>query len=61
MTCGLRLAQSVHPGRFRVVIRSPFPDIVIEPFPTFSEIHTAALKALRHEIALARNAVGAEA
>jgi pyruvate/2-oxoglutarate dehydrogenase complex dihydrolipoamide dehydrogenase (E3) component len=34
---------------------------VIQPFPTFSEIHTAALKGLRHEIALARNAVGAEA
>jgi pyruvate/2-oxoglutarate dehydrogenase complex dihydrolipoamide dehydrogenase (E3) component len=34
---------------------------VIQPFPTFSEIHTAALKALRHEIALARNAAGAEA
>jgi len=34
---------------------------VIQPFPTFSEIHMAALKALRHEIALARNAVGAEA
>ncbi len=34
---------------------------VIQPFPTFSEIHTAALKALRHEIARARHAVGAEA
>jgi pyruvate/2-oxoglutarate dehydrogenase complex dihydrolipoamide dehydrogenase (E3) component len=34
---------------------------VIQPFPSFSEIHTAALKALRHEIALARNALGAEA
>jgi pyruvate/2-oxoglutarate dehydrogenase complex dihydrolipoamide dehydrogenase (E3) component len=32
---------------------------VIQPFPSFSEIHTAALKALRHDIAVARNAVGA--
>ena len=33
----------------------------IQPFPSFSEIHAAALKALRHEIAVARNAVGAGA
>jgi pyruvate/2-oxoglutarate dehydrogenase complex dihydrolipoamide dehydrogenase (E3) component len=32
---------------------------VIQPFPSFSEIHTAAPKALRHDIAGARNAVGA--
>jgi pyruvate/2-oxoglutarate dehydrogenase complex dihydrolipoamide dehydrogenase (E3) component len=32
---------------------------VIQPFPSFSEIHTDALKAFRHEIAVARNAVGA--
>ena len=31
----------------------------IQPFPSFSEIHAAALKALRHEIAAARQAVGA--
>ena len=31
----------------------------IQPFPSFSEIHAAALKALRHEIATARDAVGA--
>ena len=31
----------------------------IQPFPSFSEIHAAALKALRHEIATTRNAVGA--
>jgi pyruvate/2-oxoglutarate dehydrogenase complex dihydrolipoamide dehydrogenase (E3) component len=31
----------------------------IQPFPSFSEIHTAALKALRHEIAVARRTVGA--
>jgi pyruvate/2-oxoglutarate dehydrogenase complex dihydrolipoamide dehydrogenase (E3) component len=32
---------------------------MIQPFPSFSEIHTDALKAFRHEIAVARNAVGA--
>jgi pyruvate/2-oxoglutarate dehydrogenase complex dihydrolipoamide dehydrogenase (E3) component len=32
---------------------------VIQPFPSFSEIHTDALKAFGHEIAVARNAVGA--
>jgi dihydrolipoamide dehydrogenase len=31
----------------------------IQPFPSFSEIHAAALKALRNEIATARDAVGA--
>ena len=31
----------------------------IQPFPTFSEIYVGALKALRHEVAGARNAVGA--
>jgi pyruvate/2-oxoglutarate dehydrogenase complex dihydrolipoamide dehydrogenase (E3) component len=31
----------------------------IQPFPSFSEIHAAALKALRHEIAAAPQAVGA--
>jgi pyruvate/2-oxoglutarate dehydrogenase complex dihydrolipoamide dehydrogenase (E3) component len=31
----------------------------IQPFPSFSEIHAAALKALRREIAAARAAVGA--
>ena len=31
----------------------------IQPFPSFSEIHAAALKALRHEIATAGDAVGA--
>jgi dihydrolipoamide dehydrogenase len=31
----------------------------IQPFPSFSEIHAAALKALRHEIATAPDAVGA--
>jgi pyruvate/2-oxoglutarate dehydrogenase complex dihydrolipoamide dehydrogenase (E3) component len=31
----------------------------IQPFPSFSEIHAAALKALRHEIATAGGAVGA--
>ena len=30
----------------------------IQPFPSFSEIHAAALKALRHEIARAADAVG---
>jgi dihydrolipoamide dehydrogenase len=32
----------------------------IQPFPTFSEIYVAALKALRGEIAMASRAVGAE-
>jgi pyruvate/2-oxoglutarate dehydrogenase complex dihydrolipoamide dehydrogenase (E3) component len=32
----------------------------IQPFPTFSEIHVEALKALRGEIAAARQPVGAE-
>jgi hypothetical protein len=32
----------------------------IQPFPTFSEIYVAALKALRGEIAAASKAVGAE-
>jgi hypothetical protein len=31
----------------------------IQPFPTFSEIYIAALKALRAEIAAAREEVGA--
>ena len=31
----------------------------IQPFPTFSEIYVAALKALRGEIAIASKAVGA--
>jgi dihydrolipoamide dehydrogenase len=31
----------------------------IQPFPSFSEIHAAALKALRHEITAVRHAVGA--
>jgi dihydrolipoamide dehydrogenase len=31
----------------------------IQPFPSFSEIHAAALKALRHQIGAARHAVGA--
>ena len=31
----------------------------IQPFPSFSEIHAAALKALRHEIAAARQGVEA--
>ena len=31
----------------------------IQPFPSFSEIHAAALKALRHNIAAGRQAVGA--
>jgi pyruvate/2-oxoglutarate dehydrogenase complex dihydrolipoamide dehydrogenase (E3) component len=31
----------------------------IQPFPSFSEIHAAALKALRKEISAARQAVGA--
>jgi dihydrolipoamide dehydrogenase len=31
----------------------------IQPFPTFSEIYVAALKALRDEIAAAREPVGA--
>jgi pyruvate/2-oxoglutarate dehydrogenase complex dihydrolipoamide dehydrogenase (E3) component len=31
----------------------------IQPFPTFSEIYVAALKALREEIAAARKPVGA--
>jgi pyruvate/2-oxoglutarate dehydrogenase complex dihydrolipoamide dehydrogenase (E3) component len=30
----------------------------IQPFPSFSEIHAAALKTLRHEIVTARHAVG---
>ncbi|HKO27266.1 MAG TPA: NAD(P)/FAD-dependent oxidoreductase [Solirubrobacteraceae bacterium] len=33
----------------------------IQPFPSFSEIHAAAVKALRREIATARQAIGAEA
>ena len=32
----------------------------IQPFPSFSEIHAAAIKALRREISTARTAVGAE-
>ena len=32
----------------------------IQPFPSFSEIHAAAIKALRREIGAARPAVGAE-
>jgi pyruvate/2-oxoglutarate dehydrogenase complex dihydrolipoamide dehydrogenase (E3) component len=32
----------------------------IQPFPTFSEIYVAALKALRHEVAAARRPVGAD-
>jgi dihydrolipoamide dehydrogenase len=32
----------------------------IQPFPSFSEIHAAAIKALRREISSARPAVGAE-
>jgi dihydrolipoamide dehydrogenase len=32
----------------------------IQPFPSFSEISAAALKALRHEITAARQAVGVE-
>jgi dihydrolipoamide dehydrogenase len=32
----------------------------IQPFPSFSEIHAAAIKALRREISAARPAVGAE-
>ena len=32
----------------------------IQPFPTFSEIYVAALKALRGEIAAASKAVGGE-
>ena len=32
----------------------------IQPFPSFSEIHAAAIKALRREIRAARPAVGAE-
>jgi len=31
----------------------------IQPFPTFSEIYLAAVKALRHEIATAREPAGA--
>jgi dihydrolipoamide dehydrogenase len=34
---------------------------VIQPFPTFSEIHAAALKALRRQIAAARRPVPSEA
>ena len=33
----------------------------IQPFPSFSEIHAAAVKALRREIATSREAVGAGA
>jgi pyruvate/2-oxoglutarate dehydrogenase complex dihydrolipoamide dehydrogenase (E3) component len=32
----------------------------IQPFPSFSEIHAAAVKALRHEIAAAGQTVGAK-
>ena len=48
-----------------VAIRARVPlDVLrdtIQPFPSFSEIHAAALKALRHEIITAPHAVGAGA
>ena len=47
-----------------LAIRAQIPlDVLadtIQPFPTFSEIYVAALKALRGEIAAAPKAVGAE-
>jgi hypothetical protein len=33
----------------------------IQPFPTFSEIYLAGVKALRREIAAAREQIGAQA
>ena len=48
-----------------VAIRARVPlDVLrdtIQPFPSFSEIHATALKALRHEIITAPHAVGAGA
>jgi pyruvate/2-oxoglutarate dehydrogenase complex dihydrolipoamide dehydrogenase (E3) component len=53
------LAQATLAVRARVpldVLRD-----TIQPFPSFSEIHAAAVKALRGEVAKARQAVGAGA
>jgi pyruvate/2-oxoglutarate dehydrogenase complex dihydrolipoamide dehydrogenase (E3) component len=61
----LRPGEAVEGARqATLTIRARVPlDVLrdtMQPFPSFSEIHAAAVKALRREIAAQRDAVGAQ-